>query len=208
MSTKLKAGTATSGAVIDADTTGILELQSGSTPTTAITIDVGQRTTFPTTIAVGAATPSTSGAGITFPATQSASTDANTLDDYEEGSWTPSVGGNTTYAVQAGKYVKIGQSVTCWFDIAITTLGTGSANSFIGFPFTSISQANPQGMGGSVGYFATSATAVSSIFIRIDPASTGVSISATVGNLASVGTYAIFQNGTRFTGTITYQSAS
>ena len=33
------------------------------------------------TISVGAATPSTSGAGITFPAAQSASTDANTLDD-------------------------------------------------------------------------------------------------------------------------------
>ena len=42
-----------------------------------------------TTIAVGNATPSASGAGITFPATQSASTDANTLDDYEEGTFTP-----------------------------------------------------------------------------------------------------------------------
>lgn len=46
MSTKLKAGTATSGAVIDADTTGILELQSGSTPTTAITVDASQNTKF------------------------------------------------------------------------------------------------------------------------------------------------------------------
>lgn len=42
MSTKLKAGTASSGAVLDADTAGILELQSGSTPTTAITIDTAQ----------------------------------------------------------------------------------------------------------------------------------------------------------------------
>lgn len=42
MSTKLKAGTASSGAVLDADTTGILELQSGSTPTTAITVDASQ----------------------------------------------------------------------------------------------------------------------------------------------------------------------
>lgn len=42
MSTKLKAGTATSGAVLDADTTGILELQSGSTPTTAITLNTAQ----------------------------------------------------------------------------------------------------------------------------------------------------------------------
>ena len=44
-----------------------------------------------TTIGVGNATPSASGAGITFPATQSASTDANTLDDYEEGTWTPTI---------------------------------------------------------------------------------------------------------------------
>jgi hypothetical protein len=42
MSTKIKAGTATSGAVVDADATGILELQSGSTPTTAITVDASQ----------------------------------------------------------------------------------------------------------------------------------------------------------------------
>lgn len=42
MSTKLKAGTASSGAVLDADTTGILEFQTGSTPTTAITVDASQ----------------------------------------------------------------------------------------------------------------------------------------------------------------------
>lgn len=42
MSTKLKAGTASSGAVLDADTAGILELQTGSTPTTAVTIDASQ----------------------------------------------------------------------------------------------------------------------------------------------------------------------
>jgi len=42
MSTKLKAGTTTSGAVLDADTTGILEIQSGSTSTTAITVDGSQ----------------------------------------------------------------------------------------------------------------------------------------------------------------------
>lgn len=47
MSTKLKAGTATSGAVIDADTSGVLELQSGSTPTTAVTINTGGQVNFP-----------------------------------------------------------------------------------------------------------------------------------------------------------------
>ncbi len=42
-------------------------------------------------IGLGGTSPS-SGTGITFPATQSASSDANTLDDYEEGTWTPSDG--------------------------------------------------------------------------------------------------------------------
>jgi hypothetical protein len=84
-----------------------------------------------TTISVGDATPSTSGAGITFPATQSASSDANTLDDYEEGTWTPtyfgsSTAGTTTYNHQDGTYVKIGNSVycECYLDWTATT-GTG-----------------------------------------------------------------------------------
>jgi hypothetical protein len=56
------------------------------------------------------------GVGITFPAAQSASTDANTLDDYEEGSWTPTIVGNTTagtgtYTFQGGRYTKIGNRV-------------------------------------------------------------------------------------------------
>lgn len=41
-------------------------------------------------IGLGNSTPS-SGMGIKFPATQSASSDANTLDDYEEGTWTPTL---------------------------------------------------------------------------------------------------------------------
>jgi hypothetical protein len=51
MSTKLKAGTSTSGAVLDADTTGILELQTGSTPTTAVTINASQNVGIGTTTA-------------------------------------------------------------------------------------------------------------------------------------------------------------
>jgi hypothetical protein len=67
------------------------------------------------TIGVGNATPSTSGAGITFPATQSASTNANTLDDYEEGTWTPNQGAGLTVVgafSSTGTYTKIGRQVT------------------------------------------------------------------------------------------------
>jgi hypothetical protein len=107
--------------------------------TEAMLIDSGQRTKFPTTIGVGGATPSTSGSGISFPATASASSDANTLDDYEEGDWTPSVGGDATYTTRYGKYTKIGNVVTCQFRLKIATLGTGTQGGFSGFPFTSLS---------------------------------------------------------------------
>jgi hypothetical protein len=67
-----------------------------------------------TTISVGDATPSSSGAGITFPATDSPSSNANTLDDYEEGTWTPNQGSGLTLVgafSSSGTYTKIGRMV-------------------------------------------------------------------------------------------------
>ena len=74
--------------------------------------------------------------GITFPATQVSKSDANTLDDYEEGTWTPSIGGTATYTTQLGFYTKIGRQVTITFDLNILVLGTGSTSSISGAPFT------------------------------------------------------------------------
>jgi hypothetical protein len=54
------------------------------------------------------------GTGIAFPATQSASSDANTLDDYEEGTWTPNQGSGLTVVgafSSSGRYTKIGRLV-------------------------------------------------------------------------------------------------
>jgi hypothetical protein len=104
----------------------------------AVTATMATLTTpsFVSTIGVGGATPAASGAGITFPATMSASSDANTLDDYEEGTWTPSVGGTATYTAQQGKYTKVGRMVTVRFYMAINNIGTGSTGSyFSGLPF-------------------------------------------------------------------------
>jgi hypothetical protein len=96
-----------------------------------------------TTIGVGGATPSASGSGITFPATQSDSSNANTLDDYEEGSWTPAIafGGSSTgvtYETYSGaRYTKVGNRVFLTASIFLTSKGsqTGSA-SITGSPFT------------------------------------------------------------------------
>jgi len=95
-------------------------------------------------ISVGGATPTTSGAGITFPATQSASSDANTLDDYEEGDFSPTVIGSSTagtvsYSSRYGRYTKIGRVV--YVEILISwSSGTGTGNlKFGNLPFTSAS---------------------------------------------------------------------
>jgi hypothetical protein len=118
--------------------------------TTAQTVDSGQRTKFPTTIGVGGATPSASGSGISFPATQSASSDANTLDDYEEGTWTPVLGGSggtsgQAYSFQNARYTKVGNRVICNLIVKISTVGTITGNLEIqGLPFTSDATVNYQ----------------------------------------------------------------
>ena len=98
-----------------------------------------------TTIGVGGATPSTSGAGITFPATQSASTDANTLDDYEEGTFTPILADNAsssnaaTMTTQEGFYTKVGNTVTIQIQIVWSSkgsMGAGNNTRIYGMPFT------------------------------------------------------------------------
>lgn len=87
---------------------------------------------------------SQSGTGITFPATQSASSDANTLDDYEEGTWTPVAarytGGNITATYSAGntgKYTKIGRVVIleCYLDISSVSSQGSSLAQIAGLPF-------------------------------------------------------------------------
>ena len=101
-----------------------------------------------TTIGVGAATPSASGAGITFPATASLSTNANTLDDYEEGPWTPDLlinGANTGITgTQTGRYTKIGRSVIVECTITLTNKGARVGGVRVGgLPFTPAIDALP-----------------------------------------------------------------
>jgi hypothetical protein len=80
--------------------------------------------------------------GINFPATQVASANANTLDDYEEGNFTPVVQGSTTagagtYSSQSGRYTKTGRLVTVEIYLAWSA-HTGSGNFQIGgLPFNS-----------------------------------------------------------------------
>ena len=87
---------------------------------------------------------SASGAGqIKFPATQNASSDANTLDDYEEGTGTAGIsfGGGTTgitYSSTPLLYTKIGRAVTFNGSAVMTAKGSSTGNArFTGLPFAS-----------------------------------------------------------------------
>jgi hypothetical protein len=83
-------------------------------------------------------------AGINFPDTQVASSDANTLDDYEEGDWSPVIKDNsnnsmTMDANTGGRYVKIGSQVSVTARVQTTSIASASGSIKItGLPFTSV----------------------------------------------------------------------
>ena len=75
--------------------------------------------------------------GVNFPDTQAASGDVNTLDDYEEGTWTPNAHGfSGTETIQYAVYTKIGRLVHVSFQM--TTDNTDDTSHFIitQLPFT------------------------------------------------------------------------
>lgn len=108
-----------------------------------------------TTIGVGGATPSTSGAGITFPATQSASTDANTLDDYEEGTYTatliPQNSGSITLSANTLSYTKVGRLVTVTGYLSTTSVSSPTGYLKLSLPFACGSGSSKQSAGFFIG---------------------------------------------------------
>jgi hypothetical protein len=159
---------------------------------TAMSINPSGNVQFASSISVGNVTPTTSGFGITFPATQSASSDANTLDDYEEGSWTPSVGGTATYTAQSGRYTKIGNKVFIEGIITINTIGTGSVGDISGLPFTT-NASSPLGSI-SVGYYSVSATSITYISATLALGQNNINLRVAGNAGGSMGAVTFFQN--------------
>jgi hypothetical protein len=157
-------------------------------------------------LGLGGTTPSTSGTGITFPASQSASTNANTLDDYEEGSWTPSLGGNTTYSLQEGNYTKIGNFVYVTGIIVVTSLGTGSTTTISGLPFTSFTQS--QRHAGSIAFYTSIAVNTITLYCFNNNGSTTIQFSTVAVSTSGVDdTKAIFGNSAHVQFALSYRSA-
>jgi hypothetical protein len=105
---------------------------------------------------------------IDFPATQVPSAGANVLDDYEEGSFTPTIissgGGTPTYTTQVGRYIKIGRLVVGSGRVTLATKGTLAAGDVLidDLPFTSDATADVFGAL-VIPYVQSLATSVSAI---------------------------------------------
>ena len=143
------------------------------------------------------------GTGIAFPATQSASSDANTLDDYEEGTYTPTVSysGSTsgvTYNARTGSYTKIGNVISVQIAISLSSKGTGSGSVVVSLPFTNRTERAGLAIGNTQGisannssYQAMIESGLSNVYFRV-PSGLG---STTELGYADIGNFYIAMSG-------------
>jgi len=124
------------------------------------------------------------------------------LDDYEEGTWTPTLGGTATYSTQQGFYTKIGNIVTVTFYLVVSAIGTGSNRIVAGLPY---SATNSTG-GGPVAYWNnTSQNMVyCSMYSYNNNSLAGYIATSAVSSLT---TGSIFQTGTALQACIQYRAA-
>jgi len=145
--------------------------------------------------------------GITFPATAVAASDANTLDDYEEGTWTPNVGGTATYSNQDGRYVKIGSivHVTCRF--TVNQIGTGNTSRLSGLPFPSANLGTVQAA--YVSYYADIANSITwlSGYVENNAQTMQFTGNSTAATTIQSNGLVIFKNGANIVFSASYHSA-
>jgi hypothetical protein len=90
------------------------------------------------------------GSGIHFGASQGSGSASEKLDDYEEGTWTPTVSSNGSATVGGAKYTKIGNLVTVTANLyAFTDRSSSSALAIAGLPFAQTGSGT--GVGGLIG---------------------------------------------------------
>lgn len=117
--------------------------------TASITVATNGEATFAENIIVG-----TAGKGIDFSnATDQLTGESNVgsvLDDYEEGTWTPTLNNSGSATVSAAKYRKVGNMVTVWARLGDinTSASYGTSAFLIATPVPSIT--NEEYVGGSL----------------------------------------------------------
>ena len=132
---------------------------------------------------------------LTFPTTAVPSSDPNTLDDYEEGTWTPVKGAGTAFTSAAGRYTKIGNLVVATFIVVFPTELLDTAVTITGLPFSAIGGAS-ESNGLAIGYNTSTVNvggslAATTLSLRL--------VGAGVGNVTCTN-----MTGATFSGAMTY----
>lgn len=190
----------------------------GAVTTVTVLVDGGGSLSNPvSSVAYGilnSANPSTpnvlTAAQLVFPATQLSSSGVNTLDDYEEGTWTPvlAFGGASvgiTYSRQVGIYTKIGNFCSCTYQITLTSKGSSVGGASVTLPFATTTTIN----GVSNVYFTSMTTSLVSMSGNVDGGAAntvsmvGSTAAATNGGVSLNDTN--FSNTTQIRQTVNYQ---
>lgn len=188
---------------------------SDNHPIGATTASTGAFTTLSATSLVDI---SSAAAGqVKFPAAQNSSANVNTLDDYEEGTWTPNLqfGGaqvGITYGTQLGSYTKVGNLVTLIYSITLTSKGSSTgAATFSNLPFTSATSPAINTFA-FVGWSTMTSTLVNMGMLIASNAATCSFVGDTAANASLITGNALdntsFANTSTVTGSITYRTAT
>jgi hypothetical protein len=155
----------------------------------------------------------TSGKGIDFSATPGTGT-SELFDDYEEGTWTPTVNGTsgsiTSYSARVATYTKIGNMCYLQAYIAISNIGTIAGNLNLGgFPFTSNITTNAyqqgHGRGNGLNALTTPANGIIGYQIGNNTTTATIQVGTATGVLPMDG--AALKNGCDLTVSIAYRVA-
>jgi len=146
--------------------TGVLPVVNGGTGVTTSTgtgntvLSASPTLSGDVTLSTGNLIPNTAAKGINFTAnTPAAGMTTQLLGWYEQGTWTPSIGGTATYTLQSGTYTRIGRMVFVSAVLQINVIGTGNVNTISGLPFTR--DANSMQAPGSMTFISAISSSVS-----------------------------------------------
>jgi hypothetical protein len=146
--------------------------------------------------------------GIQF-GTFSAPATSTSLDDYEEGTWTPRFQGTTgtsgdTYTSQLGYYIKVGNKITVAFTLSLSTQGSRSGSLVIGgLPYNASNE--PNSGAGNISYFTDVSFAMSYIACNLSTGNSWFFVNyAGPSTTAMVNDPSILTTNTRMDGIFTY----
>ena len=117
-------------------------------------------------------------------------------------SWTPTVGGSSTYTQQLGTSIKVGKLVTLFFSMVLSSIGSGSTSQISGFPYT----ADVPNGSCVVGFFNGLSTNV--VYLSGIVSSTVIVLEGLTAAGSGINVNAVLQNSAGVTMMCTYQSTT